>query len=67
MPSVPFTYETLAIAAKHYEETDIKVCWSFPILLDFFTLPRQFCPGLFIFVSLILLFSKIFSVLKKHS
>ena len=30
--------QTLVIRAKIYAETDIKVVWSFPILLDFFTL-----------------------------
>ena len=46
VPSLPSRNKTLVIAAKRYGETDIKVFWSFPFLLDFFTLPHNFLSGI---------------------
>ena len=42
--SFPCRNMTLVIAAKNYGETDIIVFWSFPLLLDFFTLSLK-CPN----------------------
>ena len=40
VPSLPSRNKTLVIAAKHYEETDIKMFLYFPFLRDFFTVPH---------------------------
>ena len=42
MLSFPSRNKTLAVAAKNYAKTDIKISWPCPILLDFFALPRYF-------------------------
>ena len=53
MPSLPSRNKTLVIAAKIHTETDIKVYWSFPNLLDFLTLSHLF----FIYFLLVFVFS----------
>ena len=42
MPSFPSRNKILAVAAKNYTKTDIKISSPCPILLDFFALSRYF-------------------------